>query len=60
MKKEYIRPTDYEQRERPKTRAKQFFDIFRHRFLELLKLSLLQAVFSFGYCYQMPTQIKRQ
>lgn len=46
MKKEYIRPTDYEQRERPKTRAKQFFDIFRHRFLELLKLSLLQAVFS--------------
>ncbi len=46
MKKEFIRPTDYEQRERPKTRAKQFFDIFRHRFLELLKLSLLQAVFS--------------
>ena len=46
MKKEYIRPSDYEQRERPKTRTKQFFDIFKHRFLELLKLSLLQAVFS--------------
>ena len=46
MKKEYIRPTDYEQRERPKTRSKQFLDIFRHRFLELLKLSLLQTVFN--------------
>ena len=46
MKKEYIRPSDYEQRERPKTRAKQFFDIFKHRFLELLKLSLLQTVFN--------------
>ena len=46
MKKEYIRPSDYEQRERPKTRAKQFFDIFIHRFLELLKLSLLQTVFN--------------
>ena len=46
MKKEHIRPNDYEQRERPKTRAKQFFDIFKHRFLELIKLSLLQAVFS--------------
>lgn len=46
MKTERIRPTDYEQRERPKTRAKQFFDIFKHRFLELIKLSLLQAVFS--------------
>ena len=46
MKKEYIRPSDYEQRERPKTRTKQFFDIFIHRFLELLKLSLLQTVFN--------------
>ena len=46
MKKEYIRPNDYEQRERPKTRGKQFFDIFKHRFLELLKLSLLQTIFS--------------
>ena len=46
MKKEYIRPSDYEQRERPKTRFKQFLDIFKHRFLELLKLSLLQTVFS--------------
>lgn len=46
MKKEIIRSSDYEQRERPRTRVAQFFDIFKHRFLELLKLSLLQAVFS--------------
>ena len=46
MKKEIIRSSDYEQRERPRTRVSQFFDIFKHRFLELLKLSLLQAVFS--------------
>ena len=46
MRKEKIRDTDYEQRERPKTRGKQFFDIFKHRFLELIKISLLQAVFS--------------
>lgn len=45
MRKEKIRQTDYEQSERPATRFKQFFDIFRHRFLELIKLSLLQAVF---------------
>ena len=45
MRKEKIRQTDYEQSERPTTRFKQFFDIFRHRFLELIKLSLLQAVF---------------
>lgn len=46
MKKEIICSSDYEQRERPRTRVAQFFDIFKHRFLELLKLSLLQAVFS--------------
>ena len=46
MRKEKIRETDYEQRERPRTRGKQFFDIFKHRFLELIKISLLQAVFS--------------
>lgn len=46
MRKQKIRLDDYSQRERPKTRLKQFFDIFRHRFLELLKLSLLQAVFN--------------
>ena len=46
MRKERIRPDDYLQRERPKTRLKQFFDIFAHRFLELLKLSLLQTVFN--------------
>lgn len=46
MRKEKIRETDYESKERPETRVKQFFDIFRHRFVELLKLSLLQAVFN--------------
>lgn len=46
MRKEKIRQDDYKQRERPKTRLKQFFDIFKHRFLELVKLSLLQTVFN--------------
>ncbi len=46
MKKEIIRQTDYAQSERPKTRSKQFFDIFKHRFVELIKLSLLQTVFN--------------
>lgn len=46
MRKERIRATDYSQSERPKTRVKQFFDIFRHRFLELIKLSLLQTIFN--------------
>ena len=46
MRKEKIRTEDYSQRERPKTRSKQFLDIFKHRFLELLKLSLLQTVFN--------------
>lgn len=46
MRKERIRETDYEESERPETRLSQFFDIFKHRFVELLKLSLLQAVFN--------------
>lgn len=46
MRKEKIRNEDYSQRERPLTRSKQFLDIFKHRFLELLKLSLLQTVFN--------------
>ncbi len=46
MKKEIVRNTDYQKEERPETRFKQFFDIFFHRFVELLKLSLLQAVFN--------------
>ena len=46
MRKEKVRETDYQSDERPDTRTKQFFDIFRHRFVELLKLSLLQAVFN--------------
>lgn len=44
MKKEKAK--DFEQNERPRTRLKQFFDIFSHRFIELLKISLLQTVFN--------------
>ena len=46
MRKEKIRETDYQQRERPKNRRAQFFDIAKHRFVEVLKLSLLQTVFN--------------
>ena len=46
MKKEVIRETDYKQIERPNSRGAQFFDIFRHRFIEVLKISILQAVFN--------------
>ena len=46
MRKEKIRETDFEQSERPKTRLAQYFDVFRHNFVELLKLSLLQTVFN--------------
>ena len=46
MREEKIKSIDYSTSERPKTRTKQFFDIMRHRFVELLKLSLLQAVFN--------------
>ena len=46
MRKERVRETDYQNNKRPLTRREQFFDIFKHRFVELLKLSLLQAVFN--------------
>ncbi len=46
MREEKIKSIDYSTSERPKTRTKQFFDIMKHRFVELLKLSLLQAVFN--------------
>ena len=46
MRKEKIRETDYQQSERPRTRLAQFFDIFRHNFVELIKLALLQTVFN--------------
>lgn len=46
MRKEKIRETDYEQSERPRTRLAQYFDVFRHNFVELMKLSLLQTVFN--------------
>lgn len=46
MRKEKIRENDFIEKERPQTRLKQFGDIFKHRFLELLKISLLQTVFN--------------
>lgn len=46
MRKEVVRETDYEQNERPNSRFSQYFDIFKHRFVEVLKISILQAVFN--------------
>ena len=46
MRKEIVKETDFKNEERPDTRLKQFFDIFKHRFVELLKISLLQAVYN--------------
>lgn len=46
MRKEKIRQTDFKDYERPSTRLRQFGDIFKHRFLELIKISLLQTVFN--------------
>ena len=46
MRKEKIREEDFTNEERPSTRKAQFVDIFKHRFVEMLKLSLLQAVFN--------------
>lgn len=46
MKKEIIKDVDYRNEDRPKTRLGQFGDIFKHRFGELIKLSLLQAIFN--------------
>ena len=45
-RKEKIRETDYQQSERPKNRLAQYFDVFKHNFVELIKLSLLQTVFN--------------
>lgn len=46
MRKEVVRETDFTVNDRPSTRRGQFFDILKHRFLEMIKLSLLQAVFN--------------
>ena len=46
MKKEKVRATDYQNEDKPKTRLQQYGYIFKHRFVELLKVSLLQAVFN--------------
>ena len=49
MKKETVKAEDYQNRDRPSTRLAQYGDIFKHRFVELLKLSLLQAVFNMPF-----------
>ena len=36
---------DFSSKELPENRFKQFFDIFKHRFLDILKISLLEAMF---------------
>ena len=46
MRKEKIRETDYSETERPLTRREQLLDVLKHRFLEIIKLSLLQTVFN--------------
>ena len=46
MRKEIIKETDYQNVDRPLNRFNQFFDILKHRFLELIKISLLQTVFN--------------
>ena len=49
MKKETVRAEDYQNKNRPETRFKQYGDIFKTRFVELLKVSLLQAVFNMPF-----------
>ena len=46
MFKEKVKTEDFKETNRPKNRFYQFFDIFKHRFLELFKLSMLQIVFN--------------
>lgn len=46
MRKERIRETDFQNKDKPKTRLQQFGYIFKTRFVELMKISLLQAVFN--------------
>ena len=49
MKKEKVKAEDYQNKDRPDTRLKQYGDIFKTRFVELLKVSLLQAVFNMPF-----------
>lgn len=46
MKQERIKAEDYQNKDRPSSRLAQYGDIFKHRFVELLKVSLLQAIFN--------------
>ena len=46
MKQERVKAEDYQNKDRPSNRLAQYGDIFKHRFVELLKVSLLQAVFN--------------
>ncbi len=54
-RKEKIRETNFEQKERPRTRLAQYFDVFKHNFVELLKISLLQTVFNMPLIATMVT-----
>ena len=45
MRKDKVKQTDFTLKDLPKTRKGQFKDLFIHRFITLLKLSLLQTVF---------------
>lgn len=49
MRKEKIRPTDFNVSELPRTRFEQFKDIFKHQFLNMVKISTLQAVFNMPF-----------
>ena len=49
MKKERVKAEDYQNKDRPSSRLAQYGDIFKHRFVELLKLSLLQAIFNMPF-----------
>ena len=43
MKRE--KQTDFSNKQLPENRFQQFFDLFKHRFLDILKISLLEAMF---------------
>ena len=46
MRKMKEKITDFKPQNRPDNRLKQYFDIFSHRFLEIMKISLLEALFA--------------
>lgn len=46
MRNRKEKTTDFKPQNRPDNRLKQYFDIFSHRFLEIMKISLLEAIFA--------------